>query len=92
MAIDVHLVERATADGQTVRNGVRMVLVAVDDAVDTTDALVRTRAETLMNANGYDLPPGYFDANREIGVGTGVWDAVGDFSVISGDIVREVIA
>lgn len=93
MAIAVHLVERASFDKQNeIHDAVQAVLLAIDDAVDTTSALIKTRAETVMNANGYQLPVGYFDTERLVGIGTGPWDAADDFTFIAGPIRTEVIA
>ncbi len=90
MPIVAHLVEKTESDGQNdVLDGVRSVLLAIDDAVDTTGALIQARAVTVMNANGFNLPTGYFDANRLV---TGTWDAAGDITVVSGSKVLEVIA
>lgn len=93
MAIAVHLVERASFDKKNeIHDAVHAVMIAIDDAVDTTPALILTRARTLMNANGYQLPLGYFDTERLVGIGTGPWDAAGDFTFIAGPNTTEVIA
>ncbi|MEE9158614.1 MAG: hypothetical protein V3U60_09550 [Gammaproteobacteria bacterium] len=95
MAIAVHLVEKKTTVGggkDNVRNRIKSVLVAIDDTADTTGALIQARAQILAVANGQDIPVGYFDTNRLIGIGTGVWDAIGDFTIFDGEGVTEVIA
>ena len=90
MPIVAHLVERTHAahdDGS--RDGIRAVIVAIDDAVDTTGALIQARAVTVANARGHDIPVGYFDANRNIAV---VFDAADDVAIFSGIKPTELIA
>lgn len=95
MAIAVHLVEKATTVGggaDNVRDRIQSVIIAIDDAVDTTGALIQARAVTVAVANGIDLPVGYFDTNRLIGIGTGPWDAADDVTFFNGKGTTEVIA
>lgn len=66
MAIVAHLVTRSVAGGREVVNDVAAVVIAIDDAVDTTAALIRARAVTVLGAAGVALPAGYFDANVAI--------------------------
>lgn len=90
MAIVAHLVERTASAGDNgIRNGIVMAIVAINDAVDTTGALIRARAVTVLNAQGQDLPAGYFDANRAIAA---TFDAAGDHAVFSGPKVLETVA
>ena len=90
MAIVAHLVERAEADGDNdTRNAIRAVIVAIDDAVDTTDLLVQARAVTVCQANNLDIPPLYFDTNRSV---AGVFDAADDVAIFSASKLVEVIA
>jgi hypothetical protein len=82
MAIDIHLVARTESEGDNnKRDGIEAVLIAIDDSVDTTAALVRARAATVLSAAGYDLPSDYFDANTEIatGVTSQALDTAGDY-------------
>ena len=94
MAIDIHLVTRATMSGtpealvesdgdNDKRNGIEAVLIAIDDSVDTTDALIRTRASTVLNAAGYDLPAAYFTDNVQVAgaVSSQVLDTAGDYAL-----------
>ena len=89
MATVVHFVEKTVDVGQNYFDGIRAVIVTIDDAADTTDALVQARAVTLLNANGVPVPDDYFDTNRLI---SGEWDAIDDFTAIDGQNVVEVIA
>ena len=92
MATVVHLVEKKTTVGggaDNVRNRVKSMIVAVDNLVDTTDALVQARAQIVAAANGQDIPVGYFDTNRALAA---TWDAVGDFTIIDGEGITEPIA
>lgn len=89
MATVVHLVEKTVDVGQNYFDGIRAVIVAIDDTADTTGALIQARAVTLLNANGVPVPDDYFDTNRLV---SGVWDAIGDFTAIDGQNVVEVIA
>jgi len=82
MAIDIHLVERTDSEGDNdKRDGIEAVLIAVDDSVDTTDALVQARAATVLAAAGYGIPTGYFNDNTEIasGVTSQALDTAGDY-------------
>ncbi len=90
MAIVAHLVEKTKSDGQNdVRNGIRAVLVAIDDGVDTTSALIQARAVTVCVAAGLDIPTGYFDTNRNV---VATWDAASDYSIFDAVRLAEVIA
>ena len=90
MAIVAHLVERTFSEGDNgVRNGIHSVIVAVDDSVDTTNALVQARAVTVLNADGYDIPTGYFDTNRSV---AGTFDAAGDRVLFAGPKLTETVA
>lgn len=89
MALVAHMVERLFDDGDNdLRDGIRAVLINIDDAVDTTGALIQARAVTVANTNGHNLPTGYFTSNRLV---TGTWDAADDFSMFANK-VDEVIA
>lgn len=89
MALVIHLVERIFDDGDNdLRDGIRSMILNIDDGVDTTSALIQARAVTVANVNAHNLPEGYFTSNRLI---TGVWDAADDFSMFAGK-VDEVIA
>ena len=88
MAIVAHVVWKDIDPGDSQSDTVVGMVVAINDAVDTTDALVRTRGETVANANGFVLPVGYFNNNR---LAT-VYDAADDVTIFSGDIRFELIA
>lgn len=89
MAIVAHVVEKTVDPGDQVINGICFVVIAIDNAVDTTDALVRARAATVINAAlGTTLPSTYFDTNRL----ASVYDAAGDISVVNGRNVHRAIA
>lgn len=90
MAIVAHLVERSANDGDNdVRDGIRAVIIGIDDAVDTTSALILARAVTVCLAEGFDLPVGYFDTNRAVAT---VWDAAADITVFKSSVLAETIA
>ena len=86
MAIVAHFIWRSMDTGSQQVDGVTGMVLAIDDAVDTTDALVQARAVTVANdtlANdgaALNLPAGYFDNNRAIAT---VYDAAGDVSLIA---------
>jgi len=88
MAVVVHVVWKDVDPGDSLSDTVVGMVLAIDDAVDTTDALIRTRGETVANANGFALPAGYFNNNR---IST-VYDAADDVTIFSGDIRFELIA
>ena len=90
MAIVAHLVERTESGGDNnLRNGIHAVIVAIDDAVDTTGALIQARAVTVCVAEGLDIPVGYFDANRSI---VATFDAADDVAIWDSNKLVETIA
>lgn len=90
MAIVAHLVEKDIDPGDQVIDGIAAVVVAIDDAVDTTDALVRARASTVINAAlGTNLPSDYFTSNRGVAA---TFDAADDVTVFNGRRVHNAIA
>lgn len=75
MAVVAHVVYRT---GETVE-GLRCVVVAIDDTVDTTDALVRARASSLLQQRySIRLTDDYFDSNIPISD----FDAAGDIFIV----------
>ncbi len=99
MAIVAHLVERTIDTGDEIVDGIVAVVMAIDDAVETTDALIQQAAVDEINAllpattdavnTGKKIPDGYFDTNRLI---TGTFDADDDIVVMAGAKVVESIA
>lgn len=88
MAVVAHYIERTPSAGDnSVINGIRGVILSIDDAVDTTAALVRARAVTVLNAQGLDIPPGYFNANRRINAG---FATAGKCIVNAGDKIIDI--
>ena len=61
MAVVAYLASRSSRGANQLINNVESMLLAIDDAVDTTPALIRARAVTVARAQGNDLPTGYFD-------------------------------
>ncbi len=94
MAIAVHLVQRTVDPGDGTRDGIENVIIAINDATETSGALIQAAAVDQVNAvMGADkLPTGYFDTNRLIGIGTGAWDADNDITIITGKSLAELIA
>lgn len=90
MAVVAHVVYRTRTEGDNdLRDGIGGVVIAIDDAVDTTAAAVQARAVTVLNAAGFDLPTGYFNANRL----ASAYDAAADVTVFAKDgIIYELIA
>ncbi len=88
MAIVVHLIERTASQGDNnLRDGIRMVLLAIDDAVDTTAAAIQARGVTVLKARGVDLPQGYFNANRLV---SSTFNVAGEHAVWNGRKIHEV--
>ena len=88
MAIVAHLVERVPSDGENdVRNGIHAMIVVVEDTIDNTPALVQARGVTIAQAQGQDLPAGYFTSNTLLST----FDAVGDNAIFT-DKLSQVIA
>ncbi len=94
MAIAVHLVERVADPGDFVIDGIEAVVIAINDAVETTAALIQAAAVDQVNVvmGAGKLPTGYFTSNRLLGIGTGPWDADDDITILSGKNVAELIA
>lgn len=65
MAVVVHYVERTPDASDFTINGIRGVILAIENTVDNTPALIQARAVTVLNAQGHNIPPGYFNANRQ---------------------------
>ena len=91
MAIVAHLVERTVDPGDFVIGGIEAVVIAIDDTVETTAALIQAAAVDQVNVvmGAGKLPAGYFDTNRSV---VGVWDADDDITILSGKNVAELIA
>lgn len=91
MAIVAHLVERNVDPGDSVIDGIETVIIAIDDTVETTSALIQAAAVDQVNVlQGVNkLPAGYFDSNRNIAA---IWNADNDMTIVSGKIVAELIA
>ena len=88
MAIVTHiLIHTPTAGGNTFVNEITHMLLAIDDTVDTTAALIQARGVTVANANNIALPVGYFDTSRAMTL----YNAAGEFSMFTGP-VAEVVA
>jgi len=64
MAVVVHYIERTPDASDFTINGIRGVILAIENTVDNTAALIQARAVTVLNAQGQNIPPGYFNANR----------------------------
>lgn len=86
MAIVAHLVTRVKQGDNTKRDGITAMIVAIDNAVDTTNALVQARAVTVANAAGWALPAGYFDTNILLST----YDAAGDCSIFTDRIYHAI--
>lgn len=81
--------------GSTTVDGVFAMIAVVDHAIDTTDALKKTRAQTLAVAAGRALPVGYFDTLKLLNaapVASEFWIAVGDNTVFGKFQTDETIA
>lgn len=79
MAVVSYLVSRSDRAGDTVLNNLHGMLLAIDNAVDTSDALILARAVTVANAQGHPLPAGYFDTLQPF---TG-FDVAGEYVIVS---------
>lgn len=91
MAIVAHLVQRTVDPGDGTFDGIENVIIAINDATETTDALVREAAVDQVNAlmGAGKLPAGYFDTNRAIAA---IWNADNDITVFTGKSLVELIA
>ena len=91
MAIVAHLVERTVDPGDFVLDGIEAVIIAIDDTVETTGALIQAAAVDQVNVllGATKLPAGYFDTNRAIAT---VWNADDDITIFSGKNIEELIA
>ena len=80
MAIVNHLLIHSQTGGVINLDGITHMLLAIDDTVDTTAAAIRARGVTVANANGKQLPVGYFDTSRALTT----YNVAGEFSLFSG--------
>lgn len=87
MAVVNHLLIHSDSGGNTYINGITHMLLAIEDTVDTTAALIRARGVTVANANGQALPPGYFDTSRALTV----YNVAGEHTIFTG-MGRETVA
>ena len=94
MAIAVHLVQRTVDPGDGTFDGIENVIIAIDDAVETSGALIQAAAVDQVNVvmGAGKVPVGYFDTNRLLGIGTGPWDADNDITIFTGKSLAELIA
>lgn len=88
MAIAAYLLRHTQDAGDTVVNGITAMNLAIDDAVDTSTALIKARGVTVCRAAGHPLPDGYFDAAP---VALTSYDAAGDNTIL-GNVVSHAIA
>ena len=73
---------------EAIHNGIKGMVLAVNDAADTTDALIFLSAARVCRDIGFlDIPDNYFDTTR---LAT-VWDATDDV-LIFGDKAFELVA
>lgn len=91
MAVVAHRVYKDVDPGDIVVDGVTEVILAIDNAVDTSDALIRARAVTVLNAalGSGKFPTGYFTGNEGVAA---TYDAAGDVCVINGRKVYRAVA
>lgn len=91
MAIVAHLVQRTVDPGDGTIDGIENVIIAINDATETTGALIQAAAVDQVNVlqGASKLPAGYFDTNRAIAA---IWNADDDITVLSGKVVVELIA
>lgn len=91
MAIVAHLVEKLVDPGDQVIDGIAAVLIAINDGVETTSALIQQAAvdEVNVQLGTNKLPDGYFTTNRLV---TGTWAADDDITIFDGKQIAENIA
>lgn len=91
MAIAAHLVEMNGDSGDKVIDGIEAVIIAIDDTVETTAALIQQAAVDKVNAElgAAKLPDGYFDTNRLV---SSTFSTDDDIVVMSGKKALEAIA
>lgn len=90
MAIVAHLVTKTVQPGDQLVNGVSAMLLAIDNAVETTDALILQAAVDQYNAvvGAGVMPSPYFDVTRLVST---TWNADDDMTVF-GATKEELIA
>lgn len=86
MAVAVHVLIHTPTLGTPIINGVTSMILAIDDAVDTTAALIRARGVTVANAAGLALPVGYFDSSRAITA----YNVAGEYSLYGATVSEAV--
>lgn len=83
MAIAAYLLTHTPTAGDQIINDLHAMNLAIDDAVDTTTALIKARGVTVARAAGHPVPDGYFDGAP---IALTTYDAAGDVTLIRGPV------
>lgn len=83
MAVVSYLIQRTPRAGNQLVNDLHSMLLAIDNAVDTSNPLILARAVTVAKAQGHNLPAGYFDS----AVALSSFDTAGEY-VLMGPVIK----
>lgn len=83
MAIASYLIQRTPRAGNQTINGLNAMLLAIDDAVDTSTPLILARAATVAQAQGHKIPANYFDSATALTA----FNAAGEY-VLLGEVIK----
>lgn len=86
MAVVGYLVSRSDRGGDQKIDSIQAMIVAIDDTVDTSSALIKARGVTVANAAGHDLPDGYFDTATALST----FDAAGDNAIFGAKLSQAI--
>lgn len=87
MAVAAYLLRHTPRAGDQIINGITAMNLAIDDAVDTTTALIKARGVTVARANGHPLPDNYFDATP---LALTAYATAGEYTLL-GDVVGNAV-
>lgn len=81
MAVVAYQLQHTARAGDMLINGITTMNLAIDDAVDTTTALIKARGVTVARAAGHPLYDGYFDATP---LALSAYATAGEYTLFSG--------
>ena len=80
MAVASYQLQHSSRAGDTLVNGITTMNLAIDDAVDTTAALIRARGVTVARVAGHPLYDGYFD----VALALTAYATAGEYTLFTG--------
>jgi len=87
MAVAAYQLFHTARAGDTLVNGITSMNLAIDDAVDTTTALIKARGVTVARAAGHPVYDGYFDGTP---LALTAYATAGEYTLFSGEVGKAV--